>query len=281
MSLILYADVLFAINFIMDYLALYASSAVLRLKKNRLRLALGAFVGAAYCLLKLYVTLAEPFTALAVSLVMCGVSLWNGKLFTYIKAVILFYAASMLFGGVMTFLYESAYRYRHAQILKNGLTPGMFFAAVGILFILILVGGKIISHSVFAKNVNVRIRIGDKCENFRMLCDSGNLLCDPYNGLPVMVLDAKSLDKLLGKDGFHRHFDTLGGLAASRKFRYIPIHTPSGDGALPAFLPDGVFVRGSRRNEPERPIDAMIAVDSREAGYGENDGIIPLSAVCI
>ncbi len=45
--MILYADVLFAVNFIMDYLALYAASAVLGLGRRRVRLACGALIGAA------------------------------------------------------------------------------------------------------------------------------------------------------------------------------------------------------------------------------------------
>lgn len=147
--LILYADVLFAVNFIMDYLALYAASAVLRLGKGRVRMACGALIGAAYCIIKIYVSFFEPLAAIFVSLVMCFAALWNGKILTYIKAVILFYAVSMLFGGVMTFLYESVRRYRSAPLFRDGLTPGLFFAAVGILFVFIFAG----SLHCFARRV--------------------------------------------------------------------------------------------------------------------------------
>lgn len=274
--MILYADVLFAVNFIMDYLALYAASAVLRLGKGRVRMACGALIGAAYCIVKIYASFPEPLAAVLVSLVMCFAALWNGKILTYIKAVILFYAVSMLFGGVMTFLYESVRRYRSAPLFRDGLTPGLFIAAVGILFVFIFAGSRIVSHGVFVKNVRVRVKIDGKCGDFRLLCDSGNLLRDPYNGLPVLVLDAKSLDTLLGKDGFHRDIGKVLPLDAKRKFRYIPVHTSCGDGALPAFLPDEIILLEKHR---ERQIQAMIAV-ATGACCGENDGIIPLAAVC-
>ena len=88
--MIVYADVLFALNWVMDYAALFAAARVLGLAQKRGRLCLGAFIGAAYCVLKLFVPLAEPFAAIAVSLVMCAAAVWNGKVLTYIKAVVLF-----------------------------------------------------------------------------------------------------------------------------------------------------------------------------------------------
>ena len=125
--MIVYADVLFAVNWVMDYAALFAAARVLGLAHKRVRLFLGAFIGAAYCVLKLFVPLAEPLAAIAVSLAMCAAALWNGKVLTYVKAVVLFYAASMLIGGVMTFVYERAYCLRHLPLFRDGLTPGMFF----------------------------------------------------------------------------------------------------------------------------------------------------------
>lgn len=52
--MIVYADVLFALNWVMDYAALFAAARVLGLAQKRGRLCLGAFIGAAYCVLKLF-----------------------------------------------------------------------------------------------------------------------------------------------------------------------------------------------------------------------------------
>ena len=275
--MIVYADVLFAVNWVMDYFALFAAARVLGLAHKRVRLFLGAFIGAAYCVLKLFVPLAEPLAAIAVSLAMCAAALWNGKVLTYVKAVVLFYAASMLIGGVMTFVYERAYCLRHLPLFRDGLTPGMFFACVGVLFVLLFFCGRLLSQKTNVRCATVCVRVDDKSERFRLLCDSGNLLRDPYNGLPVMILDGKSLDKLFGKDGFHRHFDASETLAVKRKFRYIPVQTPGGEGILASFLPDEI--RLCEKNGRKRCIAARIAVDLRDNPYGENDGILPLAAM--
>ena len=276
--MILYADVLFAVNFVMDYLALMAAERVLGLRVSRARLIFGAFIGAAYCVIKLFVPLIEPLAAIVVSLLICAAALWNGRLVTYIKGVVLFYAASMLLGGVMTAIYESAYRMRGLNVFRNGLTPRMFFVCTGAVAVLLGVCSRLVSHKLYADNVTVCVRVGDKSAVFRLLCDSGNLLRDPYNGLPVLVLDAASLDALLGKDGFHRKPKTDVGLAVHHKLRYIPVQTAGGEGVLASFLPDEVTLL--EKSGKKRLLHARIAVDLRENAYGENDGIIPLSALC-
>lgn len=277
--MILYADVLFGVNFLMDYLALYVAARVLRLKENRVRKALSALIGAAYCVLKIYVPLPEPLSAVFVSLIMCAVAVWNGRLFTYVKTVVLFYAVSMLFGGVMTFLCDTAYRLRNTAFFSDGLTPGMFFTFVGAVFVLVFAAGRIVSSGIFTKTVRVRVSMGSEQRDFCLLCDSGNLLRDPYSGLPVIVMDARSLDGLLGKEGFHRHPERAGETEALRyKFRYIPVRTAVGTGALPAFYADNITVLG--RAGGEKNMDALIAVNpSDEAAYGENDGVVPMAAV--
>lgn len=277
--MILYADVLFAVNFIMDYLSLYAASCVLRLKAHRVRRCSAALLGAAYCVIKLYITLPEPFCAVAVSLVMCAMALWNGRMLTYIKAVVLFYAVSMLSGGVMTFLYETAYRYRGAAFFAKGLSPGLFFALAGVVSLFVFVVGKLVSHGVFHKTVRARIQFGETAREFGLLCDTGNLLRDPYSDLPVIVMSANSLDGLLGCEGVHRHPERAKTDEALRyKLRYIPVHTAAGESVLPALRADRIGVMTAKGRE--REIHAVIAVDLGSNGFGGSDGIIPYSAVC-
>ena len=91
------------------------------------------------------------------------------------------------------------------------------------------------------------------------MCDSGNLLTDPYCGLPVIILASDFTDK----------FDFL-----QCKTRYIPIKTAQGNGIIKAVKPEKLeLITGSGK---DIPLDAIIGFsNNNQADYGGTDGIIP------
>lgn len=274
-----YADILFAVNFIMDCLALYVTEKVLSLNKNRAGIFLSSLVGALYCVLKLFVAFPEPICAIAVSLMMCAIAFKTSGFMIYIKTIILFYSVNMLLGGIMTFIYQTAYRYRNASLFKNGLTPAMFFVCSGIIFLIVSIVGRIVSRFVKAKTVNAEIKICGKSKRVKLLCDTGNLLRDPYTGLPVIIVSASSFDDIFGKDGIHRHPENADSEnAAKYKIRFIPVRTAAGSALLPGFSADKIQILSEKKRID---INAVIAVDntSGAGGYAGDDGIIPYNLV--
>ena len=266
--MVIYADVLFAVNFIMDYLALYVSGKVVGVRCRWGRIAAAALVGGLYGVSGVFVTAAEQRCAVAVSLVMCRVAFGGKRLSVYVKTVVLFYAASMLFGGVMTFLYECAYRLRETAFFSGGLTAGMFFALAGILFLVILAAGKIFSVHLHRKTARIRITLDEKEVELTMLCDTGNLLRDPYSGQPAILVGAKYLDKLLGAEGMHRYPERAAPEEAlRRKLRFVPIKTAAGSGVLPTFSADRILVM--ERGGAWREVQAVIASDTGNEHFGE------------
>lgn len=273
--MILYADVLFAVNFIMDFFCLYTARRVLRLPKGTARCVSAALIGALYGTLCAFFTPARPFGAVAVSFLLCAIAVWNGRMLTLVKGIAVFYGVSMLCGGALTFLYQKAYAWQTAPLFRNGLSAPLFFAFAGLMFVLLAVLGRLFRASRTAEAVSVSVRFGSKSGTLHLLCDSGNLLRDPYNGRPVIVLAASCLDALLGTDGFHRKPLIHTAEAVARHFHYIPIRTASGEGVLGAFCADELTIYGAH---VQTALDAMLAVDEN-GSYGEYDGIVSLAAV--
>ncbi len=265
-----YADVLFVMNYIMDFFCLYIVRRVMHLKRANGRCALAALMGAVYGMISVLAWLPEPVCMVVVSLGMCAVSVWNGKTLTFIKGIVLFYGISFLLGGIFTLLYEKAYALRDRAFFREGLTLPMFLGLAAVVFILLCAGERVFRTSHAVRSAQVRVRLGEKAQTFQLLCDSGNLLRDPYSGKYVIVVSAEGLDRLLGKEGFHRQVLFHTDQAIAYGFHYIPIRTPAGEGVLSVFCPDEVtrvLPHGDTRME------ALIAVDMNT--YGEYDGILP------
>lgn len=280
--MVIYADILFAVNFIMDYIALYVCGKVLNFNIKAARLSASSAIGALYAVLDAVISM-RTFTSIAclaaVSLIMCSIAYGYKSIAAFIKTVILFYAVNMLLGGIMTVIYNIAYKYRDADIFKNGITPQIYFAFVGIIFVFIVILGKIFTTFVYKKSVKANIEFDNCSKKFDLLCDTGNLLRDPYSDLPVIVLCADSLDGLLGKTGIHRRFDTASSDDAVKyKIRYIPVKTSAGSTLMPAIMADKISISG--KNNRENEVKAVIAVDRFTKGsYGTSDGLIPYSLV--
>ena len=93
------------------------------------------------------------------------------------------------------------------------------------------------------------------------MLDTGNLLTEPFSGLPVIVARRNSLVQVLPK-GFPTGQEN-GNL------RVIPYSAVGGEGLLCAFRPQSVELRLGRRKQS---VECYVAVsDSLE---GEYDGII-------
>ncbi len=275
--MIIYADILFAVNFIMDYLSLYMSAKVLNFRSKGLMFCVASAIGGIYSLLGLYFYVPEPYAAVGVSLIMCFVAFGKKRFSAFIKAVILFYITGMLLGGIMTFLYNVICKYKNALLFDGGLKSWMFFALAGIVFLISSVASRIFSNFMYCKNIHAEIQFGSDKKTVCLLCDTGNLLRDPFSNLPVIVLRAGCLDSILGKDGIHRHPDKAQNEPAIKyKLRYIPVKTASGSTIMPAVSADKIRILSKKGNGTE--IEAVIASDSISGStYGGCDGVIPYS----
>ncbi|MCL2096624.1 MAG: sigma-E processing peptidase SpoIIGA [Oscillospiraceae bacterium] len=300
---VIYADIVFLMNFCMDFLALFAAGKILGLKLGAGRLSLSSALGALYCVLTfLYagnkIIIPEIIINIAVSVIMCFIAFNIDSLIKFTKIFLIFYSACfMLGGGIEALSYLSGMMGtgdNNIPSVESGHSPGVFplqavIIFAGICAFIIIFAGILFKRRSEIKETKITVGFMGREITLDAIVDSGNLLYDPISSLPVIVVNLNGVIDLfdfetlefflhdsveyLGKREFKSR-ESLENLRAL-KFRVIPVKSIGGNGGiLPAFLPDYIKYR---KNNNFSEMRAVIAVDNRaSAKYNEKyGGILP------
>ena len=172
----IYGDVLFIINFSMDFLSLYMVGKLLHIPMRAWRVILGASVGALYGVLELLLTVSgfvSFLMAVLVMLLMCYIAFGNQAFYRFAMTVALFCGINMLIGGMMTaaFVKLGAYQ-QYIEIggelhTVYGDMPVWLFVILSAFSSLMTWGiGRLFRKRGAIRTCDVRIRFEDK-ENAR------------------------------------------------------------------------------------------------------------------
>jgi len=277
MTEILYVDLYFATNFLMDLVSLGVGALSASRKVRAGRILLASFFGAAFSTGTVLLgtgrllTVILSFIVFALMIVLCfGIRnprmLWTPALFSFSGAVFL--------GGA-------------AQVLSYYLLPRGSEARLGFAVLCGTVFLGVCAYSLWGSHMNrkldtavvsLNISFCGKCQHYYGLVDSGLLLRDPELGRPILLLKAEYASPLLPKDFLDRM--EKGALSSGEKMICIPIRSVGGEGLLYAFLPERVQVvcrRKTKRKREER--DVLVALDFSGGGYGGCPCLVPLSVV--
>lgn len=204
MGQVVYADLLFFINFSMDFLCFYISSRLLHERIKPLRTVMGAAVGALYAVLAV-LRQESGVLALAADLLicvlMCAIAFWPGRCSwgRFLRFVILYVVVSMLMGGVMTALFSLLNRLS-LPFEENGTEDDVSVWAFGLLAALsgalTLFSGRLWRRESVRRTARLDIVYRRREVHLRAMVDSGNLLRDPLAGQCVVVVDAKAAEAL-------------------------------------------------------------------------------------
>jgi len=127
------------------------------------------------------------------------------------------------------------------------------------------------SKSVLTLSKTVAFSFFGKEYRTDALVDSGNLLCDPLSGIPVMLTTKKQLSLPVDDTSFSDFSDEW-----KNKIRMIPYHKNRKTVVLYAIKPDTVTVQ-SKNGEEE--ISLLIAFDKEEKDYGGFESLLPYAAI--
>ncbi len=203
----LYIDVLFLVNFTMDYLLLLLIRKMLKCTATHGNICLGAIVGS--LLTCVIVALPIPYAILKfvmfhmivnTFMIRAGLKIKNMK--EFVKAYILLYVGGFLLGGLL-------------QAINQ-------YVKVGSLFFAIAIGGyylvsKIWDFIAAIQKINqyqckVDLYLNGKTCQVTGIIDTGNGLCDPFSKQPVNILDRAVAREFLGN-------------TKMSQVRYIPYHS--------------------------------------------------------
>lgn len=278
-----YADLLFLINFSMDFLCFYISSAILHRRMSAIRALLASVFGGVYSVAVLFAYLVPPFGLVCdatACLLMC-VAVFVGKNVTvgrFLLSCATYVGVSAALGGMMTALFNLLNTLElPLDVLKSdaeGIPVWLFALLAAFSGAATLMGGRFFRAKQSERSARVEILYGGRRAELFAVCDTGNLVRDPISGRSVVVADLSSLRPLLPealiravRENNATYLSELPDEVA-RGLHIIPTRSVGGTSVLFALRPDGMQVTGSDGKPHE--IDALFApapIGSSAKGY--------------
>ncbi len=282
----IYADVLFLINFSMDYLTLYLCARLLHLPLHAMRMAIAAAVGGVYGVASLFFSvdaLRGIALHIAVACFLCYLAYRPHRFSHLCKAVLLFYGIGFLIGGTMTAIYSlwNRYLFTH-RVYENGnyrpiaQEPTLpTFAALAALSVAVAaLIGIVFSKRSQQKTVLLQLELEGRLWQAQALVDSGNLTQDPISGRPIVFVRYAALVGWLPPPlALFFEKPTPQALCRlphdlARRVRYLPIQTVQGQSGVYCLRPDGAAVA-------QTPCAVLVAIVQRKEDFGACCALVP------
>jgi len=278
---ILYADIYFLINFCMDFLSLFVCAKILHRKVSNLRMIFASALGAFYAVLlalfngfKFY----NLIIVILVGILMCFITYGYHSAKRFFTSFVLFFAVSLLFGGIMNALYSL---YLDAKKSGSQLSNGLVFFAdrfsVGHFMVLCVLAvgltllfGRVGKEKQSKKSSTVCATLFGTSVTFEGLVDSGNLLREPISSRPVIIINRKIASELIPGASHNFsivHLSELNGKLVKR-LRVIPTSSVGGSKIMTAIICDKLTVDGI-------PTTACLGIDPSTSEFGGYNSLIP------
>lgn len=247
MEQVVYADVLWLIDFSMDLLALGIAGRMAQREARGWRLCAAAALGGVWSVLALlggWDGVPGLVLDLAVAAVMVFLAFGRASPGRFALTLGSFFLATLLLGGSMTAL---------ANFFAD---DGEAAASGGGFFLLALAGsgvtllGTHLRRRAAPRQVRVTVEIGERGLTLDAMTDSGNLVRDPVSGRGVIFITPRRLTALVGEPLrsvlLAQRVEGIADLPAAdaRRLCLVPASTVQGRGMLVALRPDRVAVGG-------------------------------------
>ena len=280
--MVVYGDLLFLINFSMDFLCFYISCLLLHQKIPTLRTVLASILGGVYSVVALFISVNAAWAFLIdifVLAFMCIVVYWkNGStLGEILKRIFIYFFISALLGGIMTALFSLLNRvdvFADGLGIEDGIDAWVFALLVIIGSIFTLNGGKIYRTSSSKRVTELILESELGSVRLRALLDSGNLATEPISGKTVAFVSVEKCKKIIEKSMYDAinessNIDDIP-MSMMAKIRIVPTRAISGKSFLPAMKFKKVSVIEGKK---KKDIDIYVALVKGEY-LGEYDAII-------
>lgn len=199
MRVVVYWDLVFAFDFLVDYLLLFAAARLAGRDIARRRLLFGALLGASYAVAQLVIPCG--FAALLPALALIGAAAYRGS-GRALKLTLLFALSACGLAGIVLLVGQSlGGMARLARGVRSAQLPwGVFLLAGALAYVLLSVifrdgaahtGGEVAEAVLTCRGRTARVRL---------LRDTGNTLIDPRTGLGVPVIDRRALAGLVSAE---------------------------------------------------------------------------------
>ena len=267
--MVIYIDILFALNWWIDFLLLLGVRRSTGGSGQSWRLAVGALVGAVSCLVLFLPPLAvwvSLLVRLAAAVLMVMVA-FGCRTRGWIRRVVVLFALSAGLAGLCGALYffvAPAGFYVFNGVVYYSVPSLLLVALTVVCYGLLWLFEQVLRRRAPREHLfRVGLTYADRCVTFSCLYDSGNHLIEPFSGKGVLVVERQVAEALLTA------LPSVADLPTG--WRLIPYNTLGGDGLLPAFLPTSAtaWIHG---REYELPSCYVAVCD--DLGRGEYQGLM-------
>ncbi len=278
---IIYADILLAVNWVIDFLLLSVTAHVLRLTPKRWRLVLGALLGSvcacAIFLVQLPTVVVVVFHFLC-ACILIKISFPFSNLSAFLKQTLVLYVMSALFSGIVSVLWA----------LTKSET---FYSSNGVVYFdispLMLTCLAVISYGIIRLYEYLTRRKAPQGYEFELLMDDGFGVCscralydtglhlrEPFSGKPTVIVEYAAIQPYLAEELKETLcYSTISGTNKhSARVRLIPYRAIGGEGLLPAFIPKHLRIKGYDRKEWN--ISGTYVAVSKQLERGEYQALI-------
>lgn len=261
----IYLDIVLIENICMNYIILFATGIINKIKISKIKVFLSSMLGSSYAVITYMSILPNSYNTvlkilLSIAMVYIAFKPKNYKLL--FRYLLIFYLTSFAFGGCAFFL---LYYLKPQEILmRKGVFVGTYPLKIALLggvlgFIIINIAFKIIKGKISKKALlyNLSIYFQDKQVQVVAMLDTGNLLKEPITGAAVLVVEKVKLYELLPEEILDNLKNILNGEKIDvisdnylSKFRVIPFSSLGmQNGMLLGFKPDRVVVKQEDKEE--------------------------------
>lgn len=215
----IYLDVVFLENIIMNYIIIFATGVSIKGEIKHWRILVASSIGAIYTII-MYLNIipiySNFFMKFVLSFVIVYISFLPKTWKKLLKDLLIFYLVSFVFGGcVFALMYFIS---PQLALIKNGVFVGAYPIKVALIgglvsFIIIQVSFKVVKTRLSKKDMiyDIEIIIDRKSVKVKALLDTGNLLKDPITGIPVVVIEHKSLYSVIPAEVLNNINKVIGG----------------------------------------------------------------------
>ena len=250
-----YVDLLFLVNFCMDFQCLFLTARLLHRPFPLRRSLLACVIGALYACVALFVPtngVVAFVSDLAMGLLMCGLVFLpqESKKWRFLIPFGLYFGVCAAVGGLMSAVSSLLTRLSYQP--TQGSAGSLSF------FLLALLGGlatflwgRLCQRRAKGRCVKLRLEYEGRALNVDAFVDTANHLCDPVGGRPVVVIDRVVAKALLPQALLNAAERGMAGLSLlppvlARRVRMIPAATVTGKGILLAIAPDRALLDAGR-----------------------------------
>lgn len=221
----IYIDIVLIENLIMNYIILFTTAVVLKIKVNHIRLILASLVGAGYSIIA-YMGIIKVYSSIILKIILSVLIIYIAfnpqNIKKMCKDLLLFYLVSFVFGGAA---FALIYIIKPQNILmKNGLFLGTYTLKTVMLgavvaFCIIIGAFAIIKNKISKKDMfcEIEILINQKKIKTKAMIDTGNMLKEPITNVPVIVVEHILLYSCMPKEILNNLKEIMGG-----DFKNIP-----------------------------------------------------------